>query len=427
MFGLTRYQWLVLFAAWLGWGFDVFDGLLFNFVAPICVPNLLDMDPGDPAAKEATMFWTATLSSLLLLGWAVGGVVFGKLTDRLGRTRTLLLTMLTYALGTAACAFAPNLWVLALFRFVASLGIGGEWAAGASLVAETMPKDKRILGGALLYTSAPIGMFLATLVNDLFTRQMEGLASNPSLSWRVVFLTGLVPAGVALLIRRKVKEPEGWKPSERVALRELFTPELRRRTLGGLAMAIIALVTWWSCTVFIPVIASFLAADTSVDPATLGARKTEFITISTTMYNLGGLLGTIVTVPVALYLGRRPMFAMYFVGSALAIWGTFGSDMSAETRLYAMGAVGLTVFGVFGAFSFYLPELFPMRLRGTGAGFCYNAGRVITAAFPFAVGVLATSGLSPLWILQWVAIVPVVGLLLLGLGVAVETRGQTVE
>lgn len=427
MFGLTRYQWLVLFAAWLGWGFDVFDGLLFNFVAPICVPNLLGFDPGDPVAKEATMFWTATLSSLLLLGWAVGGVLFGKLTDRLGRTRTLMLTMLTYALGTAACAFAPNLWVLAAFRFVASLGIGGEWAAGASLVAETMPKDKRILGGALLYTSAPIGMFLATLVNDLFTRQLEGLASDPSLSWRVVFLTGLIPAAVAMLIRRKVKEPEQWKPSERVELRELFTPALRRRTLGGLAMAVIALVTWWSCSVFIPLIASFLAADTSVDPTTLAARKTEFITIGTTMFNVGGLIGALATVPFALRLGRRPMFAIYFVGSALAIWVTFGVDLQPMMRLYMMGAVGLTVFGVFGAFSFYLPELFPMRLRGTGAGFCYNAGRVITAAFPFGVGVLASTGLSPMWILQWIAIVPIIGLVLLALGVAVETRGELVD
>ena len=427
MFGLTRYQWLVLFAAWLGWGFDVFDGLLFNFVAPICVPNLLGYDPGDPAAKEATFFWTASLSSLLLLGWAVGGVVFGKLTDRLGRTRTLLLTMLTYALGTAACAFAPNLWVLALFRFVASLGIGGEWAAGAALVAETMPKDKRILGGALLYTSAPIGMFLATFVTDLFTRQMESIAADPDLSWRVVFLTGLVPAGVAALIRLKVKEPDHWQPSERVALRELFTPELKQRTLGGLAMALIGLVTWWSVSVFVPVISAFLAAETSVDPTTLATRKAEFVTLGTSMFNLGGLLGTLVTVPVALYLGRRPMFAIYFVGSALAIYTTFGLDLSAEARLYMMAAVGLTVFGVFGAFSFYLPELFPMRLRGTGAGFCYNAGRVITAAFPFGVGVLVRSGLNPLWIIQWVAIVPVVGLLFLAMGLGVETRKQTIE
>src|SRR4029079_17612768 len=112
---------------------------------------------------------------------------------------------------------------------------------------------------------------------------------------------------------------------------------------------------------------------------------------------------------------------------ALAIYSTFGLELPPVTRLYSMCAVGLTVFGVFGAFSFYLPELFPMRLRGTGAGFCYNAGRVITAFFPFGVGMLVRSGLSPLWIIQWIAIVPVVGLLFLAMGLAVETRGQTIE
>ena len=126
MLRLTRYQYLVLFAAWLGWGFDIFDGLLFNFVAPICVPNLLGLSPSDPATKAAIFPWTAGLTSLLLVGWAVGGILFGRITDRLGRTRTLLLTMLTYALATAACAFAPNIYVLAVFRFIASLSIGGE-------------------------------------------------------------------------------------------------------------------------------------------------------------------------------------------------------------------------------------------------------------------------------------------------------------
>jgi MFS family permease len=427
MLGLTRYQWLVLFAAWLGWGFDVFDGLLFNYVAPLCVPDLLGLDPASPEAKQETLFYTAALSSILLLGWATGGILFGKLTDRLGRTRTLLLTMLTYALGTAACAFAPNLFVLALFRFVASLGIGGEWAAGASLVAETMPKDKRILGGALLYTSAPVGLLLATYVNDLFTRQLDSLAADPSLSWRVVFVTGLIPAGVAFVIRRGIKEPEHWAPSEKAELRELFSPELRRRTIGGLMMAVIALVTWWSVSVFIPVIASFLAADTKPAAELAGALRTEYITLGTAMFAIGGLAGTLVTVPVALRLGRRAMFTMYFAASAAAIWVTFGLDMEGITRLYLMFAIGLTVFGVFGAFTFYLPELFPMRLRGTGAGFCYNAGRVITSAFPFGVGVIASSGVNPLYVLQWVAIPPLVGLGLLALGWGEETRGRTID
>ena len=123
---MDGYQWVVLFAAWLGWGFDVFDGLLFNYVAPNCVPTLLGLPLGSPEARSATLYWGGLLTSLLLIGWAAGGIIFGRVADRLGRTRTLLLTMALYSLGTAACAFAPNIWVLALFRLIASLGIDGE-------------------------------------------------------------------------------------------------------------------------------------------------------------------------------------------------------------------------------------------------------------------------------------------------------------
>ncbi len=424
MLGLTRYQFLVLFAAWLGWGFDVFDGLLFNYVAPICIPHLLGLDPAAPETRQITLFYTAALTSLLLLGWALGGILFGKITDRLGRTRTLLLTMLTYALATAACAFAPNVWVLAIFRFIASLGIGGEWAAGAALVAESLPRNKRVLGGALLYASAPMGLFLATFVNDLFTRRLDVLAQNPALSWRVVFLTGLIPAAVALVLRMKVKEPEHWKPEGEPRITELFHPEFRKRTLGGLAMAVVALVTWWSCSAFIPVVASFLVSEVvpKVPASDIAIRKTEFITVGTTAFNLGGLVGTMLTVPIATRLGRRPMFFLYFLASSVALFATFGMAHEAHVRLYLLFFVGVTVFGVFGSFSFYLPELFPQRLRGTGSGFCYNAGRIITAAFPFAVGWAATTGKNPLSILSYVALAPLVGVLLLLLRVGEETR-----
>ena len=171
MLRLSRYQWTVLFAAWLGWGFDIFDGLLFNYVAPNCVPTLLGLTIGSSAAKAATLYWTGLITSILLIGWAVGGIIFGQVCDRIGRTKTLLLTMLLYALGTASCAFAPNMWLLVVCRTIASLGIGGEWAAGASMVAEVMPERSRVEAGALLYTSAPMGLFLATFVNfSIFSR-----------------------------------------------------------------------------------------------------------------------------------------------------------------------------------------------------------------------------------------------------------------
>jgi MFS family permease len=421
MLRLTRYQWLVLLAAWLGWGFDVFDGLLFNYVSPICVPNLLGLDPHDPATKPAVVFWTGTLTSLLLVGWGLGGILFGKLTDRIGRTRTLLFTMFTYALATALCALAPNIYVLAVLRFIAALGIGGEWAAGAALVAESIPEQYRVLCGALLYTSAPAGLFLATFVNDLLTRQVDALASNPDLSWRVVFLTGLVPALVALVIRWHVQEPAVFHYSATLPkLADLFTPELRPRTLSGLLMAMIALVTWWSCNAFLPTLASFMA-----DEAGRSHDRVAFITTATTWFNLGGLIGTLLTVPVAERLGRRTLFLSYFGFSALSLWLTFGLPLEATSRLYLMGLVGLPVFGIFGCFTFYLPELFPARLRGTGAGFCYNTGRFVTACFPFLVSVLVTQGNNPFDVVKWIALVPAVGIALVMLGVAVETRGQT--
>src|SRR5262249_31608813 len=184
-------------------------GLLFNYVAPICVPDLLGLPPealADPDGRARVTRVVGWMTSALLVGWGTGGIVFGYLTDRLGRARTLLITMVVYAGATAACAFPPSMWGAGGLRFIASLGIGGEWAAGASLVAEVVPEKRRVFAGGLLYTSAPLGLFLATFVNDLFTKRIDWLAANPSLSWRAVFLTGLVPAFLALWVRRSVAE-----------------------------------------------------------------------------------------------------------------------------------------------------------------------------------------------------------------------------
>jgi MFS family permease len=407
MLSLTRYQWTVLFAAWLGWGFDIFDSLLFNFVAPNCVPTLLGIPIGSPEAKTATFFWTGVLTSVLLVGWALGGILFGAIADRIGRTRTLLITIVVYALGTASCAFAPNIWVLLACRVVTSLGIGGEWAAGATMVAEVVPEDKRAEAGAILYTSAPVGLLLATYLN----LQVAGvfLKASPETSWRFVFLFGLVPALAAFFVRFFVKEPERWQQvagqSKPPTLSELFEPRTLPLTLSGLLMAMTALLTWWSCNAFIPVVATGLA---QVEAASreLGKVQTQELiegwkALASNSFNLGGLLGTLFTVPASKLLGRRTMFGLYF-------------------------AIGLTVFGVFGSFTYYLPELFPTRLRATGSGFCYNVGRIIAAGGPFLVGYVASSGTNVLQTalstLFWVGFIPLAGLLFLPW--VVETRGQ---
>ncbi len=432
---MNAYQWTVLLAAWLGWGFDVFDGLLFNFVAPNCVPTLLGLQIGSPAAKAATLQWTGILTSVLLVGWAIGGIVFGQVADRIGRTRTLMLTMLLYAAGTAACAFAPNLWVLMLFRIVSSLGIGGEWAAGASMVAEVVPEHRRVEAGSLLYTSAPLGLFLATFINF----QIAGVfwKASPEVSWRYVFLAGLIPAAAAFLVRLFVKEPERWKEAASSAphprLAELFSEKYRAITLAGFSMAVVALIMWWSCNAFIPVVSTGLAQAEAklrgLDRAATLALVEGWKKTATNYFNFGGLLGTLLTAPAAKHLGRKVMFALYFAGSAAALLTTFGLDLAPETRLAMYFLIGLTVFGVFGAFTYYLPELFPTRLRGTGAGFCYNIGRIIAAAGPILVGSIAAQGAnsltSALRALFYVGFVPLAGLFLLPW--AIETKGRTLE
>ncbi len=429
---MNGYQWTVLFAAWLGWGFDVFDGLLFNFVAPTCVPTLLGLPLGSPEAKAATLQWTGVLTSLLLVGWAFGGILFGRVADRIGRTRTLLLTMLLYSLGTAACAIAPNLAWLAFFRLIASLGIGGEWAAGAAMVAEVVPEHRRVEAGALLYTSSPLGLFLATFV----TWQIQGvyMSTSPETAWRYVFLCGLIPAAVAFAIRLFIREPERWArvsaQSAPPRLRELFAPGIRAATLSGLAMSVVALITWWSCNAFMPIVATGLAASTAaaqgLAPTAARTLGESWKALATNCFNVGGLVGTLLTVPFAKRLGRRPMYAVYFLGAGLAVMAAFGLPMPDHTRLYMYFFIGLTVFGVFGSFTYYLPELFPTRLRGTGAGFCYNAGRVVAAVGPFVVGGIASRGTdslaSALSVLFWVGAVPLAGLLLLPF--VVETRGR---
>jgi MFS family permease len=426
---MNGYQWLVLFAAWLGWGFDIFDGLLFNYVAPNCVPTLLGLQIGSPEARAATLKYAGIVTSVLLVGWAIGGILFGRICDRIGRTRTLLLTMAMYAIGTALCAIAPNMAFLILFRVIASLGIGGEWAAGASMVAEVVPERRRVEAGALLYTSAPMGLFLATYVT--YWIQGVALPSRPDVAWRYVFLFGLVPAAVAFVVRFFIKEPERWQKVSVAAtpsLSELFSPQFRTITLSGLGMALVALITWWSCNAFIGTVATGLANAEASLQGLAGVATQQLIQgwvkFATNVFNLGGLIGTLLTIPFAKHLGRKPMYVVYFFLSGLSLMLTFGLDLPPYDRLYGYFFIGLTVFGVFGSFTYYLPELFPTRLRATGSGFCYNSGRIVAAIGPFVVGSVSAMGADALatamQMLFWVGAVPLAGLLLMPW--VIETR-----
>jgi MFS family permease len=241
----------------------------------------------------------------LLIGWALGGIVFGRIADRIGRTRTLMVTMLLYAFGTALCALAPNIWMLAFFRFIASLGIGGEWAAGAAMVAETVPEKRRLEMGALLYHVRPFGLFLASAVNH----QIAGvwMLDAPETSWRWVFACGLLPAAVALLVRMfraRTGKVEG-RPQECAAAADVRTLHACQSSVrhfrvshgGHCAADVVEQQRVHSCVS--TGLARAEAAVRGLDPSATRALAETWKAMATEYFNWGGLIGTLLTVPFA--------------------------------------------------------------------------------------------------------------------------------
>jgi len=432
--GLSGYHWLVIAAGWAGWGFDVYDAVLFNFVARNCIPVLLHLPPDSPAARSAVVFWNGVITSTLLIGWALGGFVFGLVADRIGRKRALFVTIALYALGTSACALVGNLAQLILCRAVAALGIGGEWGVGASLVAEAVPENRRVEAGVVMQTGSPLGVVLAAGVNYLISGVW--LAGEPQIAWRYVFLAGLLPVVLALLVRIFLRESEQWRASRARGAssgpRELFSPAMRAATFGGLFAAAVAILCWWGCNAFVPLLGASLSADEAqrlgLAPAQAQALAAAWQAHASNAFNLGGLLGTFAAIPLAQRLGRRPMFIVYFLYSALALFATFGLPLEPYTRLSLLFLVGAGVYGIFGAFTFYLPELFPVRIRATGAGFCYNSGRVLAALGPLIIGWVTSaaggSAAALMQVLLWLGVVPLAAALLSRF-LIVETRGRT--
>ena len=314
--------------------------------------------------------------------------------------------------------------VVVLFRIVASLGIGGEWVAGAAMVAEIVPEKRRVDAGALLYTAAPMGLFLATFI--VFQIQGVYFRGTPEVAWRYVFLSGLIPAFVAILVRLMIKEPERWTKVARTArparISELFTPAYIALTFSGASLAMINLLTWWSVNAFIPTVAVGLAnrvsTGASADDRAGGA--VESAGHQRVRYGCGD--GVLLTIP------RRATSdaatcSSYFLEARCRSWRP-SPPLSPQRVCHILpdwhGAC------ITAAFVFYLPELFPTRLRGTGSGFCFNLGRIVAAAGPFIVGTIASRGAnaldSALQVLFYVGWVPVVGLLLMPW--VIETRGR---
>jgi MFS family permease len=371
---ISRYQILVLVVAWLGWTFDSMDATIYNLVLTPALRDLL----GAAGTHENIGWYGGIILSIFLIGWAVGGVLFGVLADYIGRARTLVITILIYAVFTGLAGFAHTWWQLAAYRFLTALGIGGEWAAGATLIAEVWPESMRVKGAGLLQSAWAAGYFIAAGVYALLSAH----------TWRLMFFIGIVPAIVALVARLKVKEPERWERAgghgERLTLFELFSPAHRRDTLVGSLLAFVAVFGLWGATNWTPSLIRELLTPRHLEAAEL----TRYASYAVMSLNLGSLVGYFAFPPMAEWIGRRWAFFTMLAGAAIVVPLTFLVPDSYTGVLLILPAVGFFTNGIFSGFPVYLPELYPSRMRATGAGFCFNAGRVLAASGPFLTGYL---------------------------------------
>ncbi|MBI3355725.1 MAG: MFS transporter [Nitrospirae bacterium] len=387
------------------------DATIYAIVLHPALHDLLHSASGPPTTEQIG-WYGGIIFSIFLIGWAIGGITFGILADRFGRTKVLIATIIIYAVFTGAAALAETWWHLALSRFLTALGIGGEWAAGAAIVAETWPEDKRAKAAGILQSAWAVGFLLAAMFN---------LMLKDTYGWRGLFLIGILPAFVALLVRWWVKEPERWTHAHElpaIPLTAIFEGNLRRATLVGSALAFVAVFGLWGSTNWAPTLIRELPDLKGENPGTL----TKYVSYAIMALNAGAIFGYLGFGPLADRFGRRPVFAFMCLGSFIMLPVTYLTPSTYAGVLLLLPILGFFNNGIFSGFPIYLPELYPTRLRATGAGFCFNAGRVLASASPFLTGWLVTTLGSFGRAASTVALIYLLGLVVLLF--APETKGQ---
>lgn len=412
----TRTKWLALLSGFLGWSFDSMDLNLFTLVLFPSVGELIgSTDPGRIASMGAYII------AIKLLFWGMGGIVFGVVADHIGRTRTMVITIVIYSVFTGLSGFAQSWGQLAFFQAVAGLGIGGEWAAGAALVAEIWPEKHRAKAMQVMQMGFAAGFFLAAIDNVLL---------GP-LSWRYVLMAGALPALVALFIRMFVPESERWKqvrernrasrPTMFQTFAAVFAPDVRRRTIVGVLISASMMIGSWGGLTMMPSwIQGMVRASGGAPVAGVHAISNAFM-----LMMAGAILGYLLLVFLSDAIGRRWCYFLFGIGALWSSLWLFLTVDSLSGLMAFMPVYGFFVIGGFGTFAAYLPELFRTQVRATGPGFCWNFARILTAIGPLIAGSLVGILGSP-----QMAAASTVGFYLVGI-VAIwfgpETRGVSLQ
>lgn len=406
-----------LFAAWAGWALDGMDSFIY---ALVMVPALRELLPrsGHTADIGSVGYYGGVLFALFLVGWGLA-FLWGPLADRFGRVPTLMLTILWYSVFTLAGAASTRVWHLALFRLLAGIGIGGEWAIGGTYVAEAWPENRRVTAGAWMHTGYYFGVLLAGVLNSLVGARY---------GWRSMFVVGGAPAVLVALVRYGVVEPSRWRKKSAARARSslwqpcaaLFSPALRRRTILNSIYMLVSISGLWAGSVYVPSAVSTLAGaahDTAQVAAQLASRATILLSAAT-------ILGCLAAPFLSNRLGRRGALATYFFLMLASISLAFGYIYYRPDGIrwfgYAVFALGLGGAN-FGVYTIWLPEQYPTACRASAFAFATSFARFAGAGITFLVG----AGISRFGTLGYpvalTALAFIPGILLLPFGV--ETRG----
>ena len=393
---LTRYHWFVLFVAALGWLFDTMDQQLFVLVRTPALTELL-------GNKDQAIIYSTYATSIFIIGWATGGLIFGLFGDRWGRARTMMLTILIYSLFTGLSALSRSWWDFAVYRFITGMGVGGEFAAGISLVAEAMPVRARPYALGLLQALSAVGNMIAAGITFAVPPQESFLGMS---GWRVAFLVGILPALLVVMVFRKIKEPEVWQIARAAANRGDVSDELHRQlgdmrelfhdrrwryhTLIGVALAVAGVMGLWGVGFWTPeLIRNNVLKDLPK------SDQDWYASMASLLQNLAAFFGIYAFTWLTGRTNRRFTFAVSYVlalGATILVFGFMTKPGQVWWMIPLLGFCNLMVFG---GFAIYFPELYPTRLRSTGTSFCYNVARYLTAAAPFMLGALALAFVAP--------------------------------
>lgn len=393
--GVTKYHWMVLIIASCGWLFDCMDQRIFILARESALKELLIGHEENINAVVKQYIGWATM--WMILGWATGGIIFGMISDKFGRVKTMAMTLLVYSGFTGLSAVSTSYIDFTIYRFLVGLGVGGMFGAAAALVAESVPPRVRSLALGSLQTLSALGNITGSLISLKLAPGLPAHLMGWELDgWRALFLIGILPSLLIIPIIFILREPEPWKQAKAAAQRgeakkqlgtipDLFRDERwRHNTLVGLALGVAGMIGLWGIGFYSPeLVRSALANETQ--------EVKDFVaSFGTALQDVGAFCGMFVFTIIATYIGRRLAFLTSFILSLFVVSFVFFFLKSASDAYWMLPVLGFATLMPFGGYSIYFPELYPTRLRGVGIGFCYNVGRYITAPAPFLIGYLTT-------------------------------------